>query len=348
MMVSSRRNTACGPCSVRTAMIVPSGTPMYSIGKTDAAARPSTFLLSPANVVSASDASTTNDDAITASSAIALASTVSPTRTDEVTPIEATTVAMPDATSGTGRPQAAASPAYSQNASSRKTSATAKKTGGGAVQTTATTSARSNAPLMTRVIRLRPLGFGRSGPRRIDAASLHAERDRRRVDAAVPPIAFLVRQDRFEEVAAAEIGPERFRDPDFGVRDLPEQEVAHAHLAARADEQVGIGLVRRIEELAEALLVEIVRGDARRQHAPRRVDDLGAPAVVQRDVEQHAAVLRGLLLADLELTLDVGRQFLRAADHAEPDVVRHQRAELETDVPLEQRHQHVDFRLGAL
>ena len=108
-------------------------------------------------------------------------------------------------------------------------------------------------------------------------------------------------------MAAAEVGPERVGDPDLGVRDLPEQEVADAHLAARADQQIGIGLAGGVEELAEAPLVEIVGRDAGRDRAARGVDDLGAAAVVERDVEQHAGVARGLPDADLELVLHVGR-----------------------------------------
>src|SRR5437868_5602653 len=117
------------------------------------------------------------------------------------------------------------------------------------------------------------------------SVSLCAERYRRWLDAAVASIALLVGEDRFEQVAAAEIRPQRLGDPDFRVGDLPEEKVADAHLAAGPDQQIGIGLAGGVEELAEAPLVEIVGGHAGGDRAARGVDDLGAAAVVQRDVE---------------------------------------------------------------
>ena len=58
--------------------------------------------------------------------------------------------------------------------------------------------------------------------------------------------------------ALAEVRPQRVGDPDLGVGDLPEQEVADAHLAAGADQQIGIGLAGGVEEAGEALLVDLV------------------------------------------------------------------------------------------
>src|SRR5262245_21981140 len=232
---------------------------------------------------------------------------------------------------GIGSPHAAASRAYSTNASTSSSSATAKKIAGGASHTTATAMTTSTAPLSTRVT-------GRSG-------SLGAERHRRWLDAAVASIALLIRDHRLEQIAPAEIGPQRVGHPDLGVGDLPQQEIADAHFAAGADEQIRIGLVGGVEEFAEALLVQIVGGDVGGEHAARSVDDLGAAAVVERDVEQHPAVRRRLALADLELLAHVGRQLLGAADDPEADVVLEQRAQLEPQVALEERHQRRDFSL---
>src|SRR2546429_4078652 len=67
--------------------------------------------------------------------------------------------------------------------------------------------------------------------------SLCAERDRRRLDAAVPAVALLVGDDGFEQMTAAGVGPERLGGPDLPVRDLPQQEGADAHFAARAGEK---------------------------------------------------------------------------------------------------------------
>jgi len=82
------------------------------------------------------------------------------------------------------------------------------------------------------------------------------------LDAAVAAIALLVGDDGFEEMTAAKIRPERVGHPDFRIGDLPQQEVAHPHLAARADKEIRIGLAGRIEKVGEVLLVEVVGPDA--------------------------------------------------------------------------------------
>src|SRR6184192_1998165 len=218
----------------------------------------------------------------------------------------------------------------SQTASSPTTIANDSNASGDANQTRATVRAMSTAPLMTRV-----------------TWSFHAESNWRRLDAAVPPVALLIGEDRFEQMAAAKVGPQRFGDPDLGIRDLPQQEIADAHLAARPDQQIRIGLSRGVEEFAELPLVQIVRADAGRDDASGGVDDLRAAAVVQRDVEQHPRVRFGLANADFELVAHVGRQLVAATDHLEPDVVLEERSELELQIALQQRHQRVDLGAGT-
>ena len=66
-------------------------------------------------------------------------------------------------------------------------------------------------------------------------------------DVAETALPVLVFEDGLEEVRRPEIGPEDRRDPDLGVGDLPEQEVRDPHLAARPDEQVGIGQAGGVE-----------------------------------------------------------------------------------------------------
>src|SRR2546425_5665353 len=122
-------------------------------------------------------------------------------------------------------------------------------------------------------------------------------------------------------MTAAEVGPTPLGPPNLGVRDLPQQEVAHAHLAARADQQVGIGLSGRVEKIAEPPFVEILRPDAGGNRPSRSVDDFGAPSVIERDIEKHAAVDGCFPDADFELVLDVERELFVTADHLESDVV---------------------------
>src|ERR1700728_3626474 len=66
-------------------------------------------------------------------------------------------------------------------------------------------------------------------------------------DAAVTTLAGLKVCDGLEQVNAAEVGPVALGDEDFGVGDLPEQEVGDAQLARGTDQQVGIGHVRGVE-----------------------------------------------------------------------------------------------------
>src|SRR5215475_3348015 len=126
-------------------MSAPIGRPRYSIGNTAADTRPSASR-SPRHVVNAIAANATNAVIRTASSATPVPTTVPP---DIAT--DASRVAAPLTTAGTGYPTALDSRAYSMNASSSRTSATAKNSGAGANQTTATVMTTRAAPLQTRV-----------------------------------------------------------------------------------------------------------------------------------------------------------------------------------------------------
>src|SRR5450631_3897019 len=53
---------------------------------------------------------------------------------------------------------------------------------------------------------------------------------------------------------SVEVGPVAGCEPVFAVGGLPDQEIAQALLARRADDQIGIGCAGRIKELAERLL----------------------------------------------------------------------------------------------
>ncbi len=57
----------------------------------------------------------------------------------------------------------------------------------------------------------------------------------------VAAFAVLVLGDDVEQMGLVEVGPEHGGEEEFGVGDLPEQEVADALLAAGADEDVGVG-----------------------------------------------------------------------------------------------------------
>ena len=162
-------------------------------------------------------------------------------------------------------------------------------------------------------------------------------------DPAVAPLALLVGQHGLEQVAAAEVRPQSVGDVDLGIGDLPQQVVADAHLAARPNHQVGVGLAAGVEEARERRLVKLIGTQSRRHGAPRRVDDFRAAAVVQRDVEQHAARAGGSCDRLIQFLAHVARQFVGPADDVEPDVVAEQHVQFRTQIALQQQHQRPDF-----
>src|SRR5579884_505877 len=66
---------------------------------------------------------------------------------------------------------------------------------------------------------------------------------------AVAALALLIFGQAFEQVDATEIRPQRRRYVNFRVRQLPQEEVAEAHLAAGADHKIGVGKMARVEML---------------------------------------------------------------------------------------------------
>src|SRR5262245_47422956 len=64
-----------------------------------------------------------------------------------------------------------------------------------------------------------------------------------------PPLPLLEERQRLNVLALAEVRPQRLRHVHLGVGQLPEEEVADAHLAAGADQQVGVGHTLRAQVL---------------------------------------------------------------------------------------------------
>ena len=81
-----------------------------------------------------------------------------------------------------------------------------------------------------------------------------------RSDGAVAAFAFLEVEEGFEKTGTIEIGPEGFGNEDFGVGNLPEEEIADAHFAAGADEEIGIGKIGGVE-----MAGQIFFGDGRKR-----------------------------------------------------------------------------------
>jgi len=98
---------------------------------------------------------------------------------------------------------------------------------------------------------------------------------------------------------APEVGPQRFGKVDFRVRDLPEQEIADAHLAARANQQVRIGQTARIQVLLNLWFIDILRLQFALLSVPNqssdRIDNLSAPSVTKRHSQLKLLHARGFL-----------------------------------------------------
>src|ERR1022692_5193216 len=72
-----------------------------------------------------------------------------------------------------------------------------------------------------------------------------------RDQAAEPALALLVFADRRLERGAVEIGPIGRHEHQFAVSRLPEQEIRQPLLAAGADDEIGIGDIRRVKICAD-------------------------------------------------------------------------------------------------
>src|SRR5262249_54976983 len=118
----------------------------------------------------------------------------------------------------------------------------------------------------------------RAGDRRRAARALELVGDT--TEAA---LALLEDREGLEGLALAEGGPERLGHVELGVGGLPQEEVAEPHLAARADEQIGIRDPPRPEVARDRRRRDLLGLDLAATHAagnrPRRPRDLLARAV---------------------------------------------------------------------
>src|SRR6266404_9353778 len=74
-------------------------------------------------------------------------------------------------------------------------------------------------------------------------------------EAAVAAIALLIIEDGPEQLRAVEIRPESLGDVQLRVSNLPQEEVADAHLARRTNQQIRVGRIRGSEAGCEQLFI---------------------------------------------------------------------------------------------
>src|ERR671918_1039352 len=115
-------------------------------------------------------------------------------------------------------------------------------------------------------------------------------------EAPAPPLKI---RDGAVEVAGAEIGPQDRGHPEFGVGDLPQEEVRDPHLATRTDEQIWVGHSIRIERPADVRLGDVLGAQLPRPHPPRQrsegVEQLVAATVVEGHDQREAGIDPGLV-----------------------------------------------------
>src|SRR5580704_1811935 len=164
--------------------------------------------------------------------------------------------------------------------------------------------------------------------------------------AAEPAVPGGVGAQRPEEVHLAEGGPVGVAEIELGVGALPEQEAAEALLARGADDQVGVGLARRVEVLGDVLDVEhfgqfLDRGapcGLLLQQGAHRVGDLPPPPVPHRHVDEQPGLVRGRVGRVLQHPDGVAGQQVERADRVHVPLLRHQALHGVLD-DLQQRHQ---------
>ena len=122
-----------------------------------------------------------------------------------------------------------------------------------------------------------------------------------------------------------EVRPAARRHPNLRIRDLPQEKIAHAHLAGRANEQVGIGHTGRVQGAADGGLVDLVGIERAVAGLPGQgahgVDQLGAAAVIDGEAKAHAGVVLTEPDGFVDLFQDAIRQVGAPADDAEANVL---------------------------
>jgi hypothetical protein len=103
---------------------------------------------------------------------------------------------------------------------------------------------------------------------------------------------------RAEEVELSERRPVHVCEVELAAAALPGQKAAQAHLPARPDDEVRIGVVGRVQMSPDCIRVDVLRQlvsrhslfGQRPDKASHRVDELVATAVAERDAEAHTVI----------------------------------------------------------
>src|SRR5215211_4767147 len=122
-------------------------------------------------------------------------------------------------------------------------------------------------------------------------------------EAAEAAFALSIILDCLAQELRAKIGPVSWRDPIFAIRRLPDQKVGKAPFAAGSNNQVGVGNAMCRKPFGDHLLVDRRSRNALGAKQTNRLDNIGAPAVVERNRERNPLVIAGQIQRRLCLTL---------------------------------------------
>ncbi len=107
---------------------------------------------------------------------------------------------------------------------------------------------------------------------------------------------------------------------------MPQQEIANAHLAGGANQQVGIRQIGCVQPGGDGFFVDAEIPEPSFQtrvldYGVDRVHQFGASAIVDGHVEPHAAVVRGGVDGILQLVPHLRRKPVQPAHASETDAI---------------------------
>src|SRR4029453_9685448 len=114
-------------------------------------------------------------------------------------------------------------------------------------------------------------------------------------ETAKPPLALLVFADCGFKRCPVEIGPIRGHEYHLAICALPKQEIGEALFATRADDEIGVGNVRRIQKAAEQIHIDIGKAEFALLyslgHTLRRSHDLLSGPIVEGHHQYQPVVI---------------------------------------------------------
>src|SRR5438477_5374366 len=113
---------------------------------------------------------------------------------------------------------------------------------------------------------------------------------------AVATVAILKIDKCLEQTRPVEVRPQCFGHKYFRIGDLPQKKIAHPHFAAGTDQQVRLRQASRIKVAFQVRFFQSFGVTSRSPFSEQcvcGVDDLRSPAIVQRNAQHHAGILRG-------------------------------------------------------